>query len=187
MIVFTLLSFFLFLPDTMKHKPKGQGDDGMGKYIRRLLPLFTISSLFVLLLSFIPMGNYPLTNKEISVFQSTEDKVFNDRSIVDYFANYPLRCNISHIEWKNGVLYLELHRLSNEEELYKDIFLILKECFVRRENVNMVRFAVQSKEKGIILEAKKEDVVSDSQMEGREQNTSYKEYLTQLFKFNEDD
>lgn len=144
-----------------------------------------VSSLFVVFFSFIPwaMNNSQGTKNEISVFHTSQNKQLDERGIVEYFSNYPLRSNVSHIEWKNGMLFIELHRLSNKEELYKDVYLILKECFVARTNVKQVRFLVRSPgEEPVFLNAKQEDVTADPQMEGRDWNMSYEEYLHQLFK-----
>ena len=154
-------------------------------YIPRIISTLIASSLLVVLLSLIPMfmKNDQGLKSEVSVFRTTQDKILTEGEIVNYFSNYPLRCEVSHIEWRNGLLYLQIHQFSNEEELYKDVYLILKECFVERTNVKRVRFSVHSDmEESVLLEAKREDVATDPRMEGRDRNTSYKEYLQQLFK-----
>lgn len=157
----------------------------MKRYMQQFLPTLIASSFLVVLLSLIPMfmKNNQGLNSEVSVFRTTQNKVLTEREIVKYFSNYPFRCEVTHIEWKNGLLFLQIHKLSNEEELYKDIYFILKECFVERGNVRRVRFSVYSYGEELeFLDAKREDVVSDPQMDGKDQNMSYKKYLQQLFK-----
>lgn len=163
----------------------GRGDE-MKTYIERLVPTLIVSSVLIVLLSLMPMlmRSGQGSNSEVSVFRTTQDnRVLTKEEIVKYFSNYPLRCELRHIEWKNGILYLQIQKLSNEEELYKDIYLVLKECFVERSNVQGVRFSIYSnREEGIFLNAKREAVSSDPQMDGRDASMSYKEYLHQLFK-----
>lgn len=153
------------------------------RFIRGILPTVGLSVLLIISLSFLPSLMKKENGPDLSVFNISEKKTLSEQNIVDYFTNYPLRCEISHIEWRDGILSLQLHNLSNEEELYKDIFLILKECFVERTNVNVVNFSVQSeREENQYLEIKKEDISVDRQMSRRSSDMSFKEYVSQFLK-----
>lgn len=120
------------------------------KSIYRVLVAALVSVGIASALSVVPKldGTVNLGQTETPVFRADSPLVLSDRNLVDVFAKLSLHLELSHIEWSNTILSVDLKTATGDpalEQIYDDLYELATLGFAGTKNVKQLLIRVMEK------------------------------------------
>ncbi|MDF2723287.1 MAG: hypothetical protein K0Q59_2962 [Paenibacillus sp.] len=136
----------------------------------RLAAALLLSAGLAAALSVVPKldGSLSIAGPDSSVFRPDPTIALSDRNLVDLFARFPLQLGISHVEWNDAILSIDLKSYPGtmtESVIYNDLFHIARLVFEGTNNVSQMLVRVMEPSSSgsgaqllLAMDAKRSDV-----------------------------
>lgn len=117
------------------------------KSYNRVLIALLISIGFAAALSIVPKLDRTVqtAGTDAPVFRTDFAVTLSDRNLVDLFVRHPLHLDISHVEWNDTILSVDLKSNSNEtasDPIYDDLYELARLGFAGTKNVKQLLIRV---------------------------------------------